>query len=92
MYGNLASVYGLNGIPNMIIDRMEVIKGPNSTLYGSEAVAGVINIITKDPTDQPFLSFDLMATSHEEVFGNLAISPIAEELEVKEALTHIISF
>ncbi len=46
--GSLASVYGLNGIPNMIIERVEVIKGPNSTLYGSEAVAGVINIITKN--------------------------------------------
>ncbi len=72
MYGNLASVYGLNGIPNMIIDRFEVIKGPSSTLYGSEAVAGVINIITKDPDQQPTLSADVMTTSYKEVFGNLA--------------------
>ncbi len=75
IYGNLASVYGLNGIPNMIIDRFEIIKGPSSTLYGSEAVAGVINIITKDPADQPRYSIDLMGTSHQEVFGNLAFSP-----------------
>lgn len=75
MYGNLASVYGLNGIPSMIIDRFEVIKGPSSTLYGSEAVAGVINIITKDPEKQPLLSVDLMATTHKEVFGNLAFAP-----------------
>lgn len=75
IYGNLAAVYGLNGIPNMIIDRFEVIKGPSSTLYGSEAVAGVINIITKDPAKQPFLSVDLMGTSHLESFGNIAIAP-----------------
>ncbi len=75
IYGNLASVYGLNGIPSMIIDRFEVIKGPSSTLYGSEAVAGVINIITKDPEDQPNASIDLMATSHFESFGNLAVTP-----------------
>ncbi|MFK7931989.1 MAG: TonB-dependent receptor [Saprospiraceae bacterium] len=75
MYGNLASVYGLNGIPNMIIDRFEVIKGPSSTLYGSEAVAGVINIITKNPERQPLLSIDLMGTSHLESFGNLAVAP-----------------
>jgi outer membrane receptor for ferrienterochelin and colicins len=75
MYGNLASVYGLNGIPNMIIDRFEVIKGPNSTLYGSEAVAGVINIITKDPAKQDLLSIDIMGTSHLESFGNLAFAP-----------------
>ena len=75
MYGNLASVYGLNGIPTMIIDRFEVIKGPNSTLYGSEAMAGVINIITKDPAKQPILAADIMGTSHGESFGNLALAP-----------------
>lgn len=75
IYGNLASVYGLNGIPSMIIDRFEVIKGPSSTLYGSEAVAGVINIITKDPEEQPLLSIDVMGTSHLESFGNLSIAP-----------------
>lgn len=75
IYGSLASVYGLNGIPNMIIDRFEVIKGPSSTLYGSEAVAGVINIITKNPEKQPLLSADLMTSSHEEVFGNFAMAP-----------------
>ena len=74
MFGNLASVYGLNGIPNMVIDRFEVIKGPNSTLYGSEAMAGVINVITKDPADQPKFSIDLMGTSHLESFGNIGVS------------------
>ncbi len=75
IYGNLASVYGLNGIPAVIIDRFEVIKGPNSTLYGSEAVAGVINIITKRPETQPLLAFDIRATTHLESFGNIAIAP-----------------
>lgn len=75
IYGNLASVYGLNGIPSMIIDRFEVIKGPSSTLYGSEAVAGVINIITKDPSQQPVFSADIMGTSHFESFGNFSIAP-----------------
>mgnify|MGYP001799676031 CR=1 FL=1 len=75
IYGNLASVYGLNGIPSMIIDRFEVIKGPSSTLYGSEAVAGVINIITKDPAKQPVVSADVMGTSHYESFGNFSVAP-----------------
>ena len=71
LYGSLSSVYGLNGIPRQMIERIEVIKGPSSTLYGSEAMAGVINVITKDPSLSPKLSVDLMATSHMEVFGNI---------------------
>ncbi len=75
IYGSLAATYGLNGIPTSIIDRFEVIKGPSSTLYGSEAVAGVINIITKDPDEHPLFSLDIMGTSHLESFGNIAFSP-----------------
>lgn len=62
----LASVYGLMGIPSSLIDRIEVIKGPASTLYGSEAVAGVINIITKSPGTVPRASLDAVGTSHGE--------------------------
>ena len=50
---SLSTVYGLNGIPTSLIKQIEVIKGPSSTLYGSEAVAGVINIITKKANDAP---------------------------------------
>jgi outer membrane receptor for ferrienterochelin and colicins len=75
IYGNLASIYGLNGIPRQAIDRIEIIKGPNSTLYGSEAMAGVINIITKNPANQPMLAADIRMTSHLETFGNLTWSP-----------------
>ena len=46
---SLSTVYGLNGIPTSLIKQIEIIKGPSSTLYGTEAVAGVINILTKDP-------------------------------------------
>lgn len=59
----------------MIIDRFEVIKGPSSTLYGSEAVAGVINIITKDPEYEPDLSIDMMGTTLMEHFGNISFTP-----------------
>ncbi|ADR21348.1 TonB-dependent receptor [Marivirga tractuosa] len=46
IYGNLATVYGLNSIPTDMMEKIEVVRGPGSTLYGSEAMAGVINIIT----------------------------------------------
>lgn len=47
----LSTVYGLMGIPNSITDRIEVVKGPASALYGSEAMAGIINVITKNPLE-----------------------------------------
>jgi len=40
------------------IDRIEVVRGPQSTLYGSDAVAGVVNIITKKGNGQPQFSFE----------------------------------
>lgn len=66
MVSGLASVYGLMGIPSSLIDRIEIIKGPASTLYGSEAVGGVINIITKRPESVPRASVDALGTSHGE--------------------------
>mgnify|MGYP006191847665 FL=1 len=59
----LSTVYGLSGIPNSLIDRIEVVKGPASSLYGSEAVGGLINIITKKPMNAPLFSADIFSTS-----------------------------
>ena len=36
----LSTVYGLSGIPQSLIERVEIVKGPASTLYGSEAIGG----------------------------------------------------
>ena len=63
----LSSVYGLSGIPNALIERVEIVKGPASSLYGSEAVGGLINIITKKPQNAPKFSADVFATSWQEV-------------------------
>ncbi|MFP5470414.1 MAG: TonB-dependent receptor [Bacteroidia bacterium] len=59
----LSSVYGLTGIPQSLIERVEVVKGPASTLYGSEAIGGLINIITKTPCKVPRFSFDMFSSS-----------------------------
>lgn len=72
---SLSTVYGLNGIPTSLIKQMEIIKGPSSTLYGTEAVAGVINIITKNPEDVSLLELDLQANSHQEKNLDFAIAP-----------------
>jgi outer membrane receptor for ferrienterochelin and colicins len=63
----LSTVYGLSGIPNSLLERIEIVKGPASSLYGSEAVGGLINIITKNPKNAPVFSADAFTTSWGEV-------------------------
>ncbi|MFT5999665.1 MAG: outer membrane receptor for ferrienterochelin and colicins [Neolewinella sp.] len=63
----LSTVYGLTGIPQSLIARVEVVKGPASTLYGSEAVGGLINVITHNPEDAPLFSADVFASGWGEV-------------------------
>jgi outer membrane receptor for ferrienterochelin and colicins len=50
IFSSLMSLYGLEQIPSSLIDRVEVVRGGGSAIYGSGAVAGVVNIITKKPT------------------------------------------
>ena len=52
-FSGLSGVYGLQQIPATNISRIEIVKGAGSALYGSSAIAGVINIITKKPTQKP---------------------------------------
>jgi len=59
----LSTVYGLTGIPQALIERVEIVKGPASTLYGSEAVGGILNVIPKKPTNAPLLSTDTFLSS-----------------------------
>lgn len=59
----LGTVYGLSGIPNSMIEKIEVVKGAASTLYGSEAVGGLINIITKKSKTASLFTADLFSTS-----------------------------
>lgn len=50
VFSALAGVYGLEQIPANMIDRVEVMRGGGSALFGSSAIGGTVNIITKDPT------------------------------------------
>ncbi|MTG97572.1 TonB-dependent receptor [Myroides albus] len=60
---SLSTVYGLFGIPTSLIERVEVVKGPASSLYGTEAMGGIINVITKDPEHAAKLSVDAFSTT-----------------------------
>lgn len=50
IFSSLASVYGLEQIPTGMVDRIEVIRGGCSALFGANAIGGVVNIITKEPS------------------------------------------
>ena len=71
---SLASVYGLNGIPNGMIEKVEIIKGPAGTLYGSQAVGGLINVITKLPEYSPRFFSDVYGTSWKEFNADLGFT------------------
>jgi outer membrane receptor for ferrienterochelin and colicins len=49
VFSSLAAVYGLEQLPVAMIERVEVIRGGGSALFGSSAIGGVVNIITKEP-------------------------------------------
>ncbi|MFH7011691.1 TonB-dependent receptor domain-containing protein [Flavobacterium sp. FlaQc-52] len=70
---SLSTVYGLSGIPNSLVERIEIVKGPASSLYGSEAVGGLINIITKNPINAPLFSADVFTTSYLETNVDLGM-------------------
>lgn len=68
---SLSTVYGLSGIPNSLVERIEIVKGPASSLYGSEAVGGLINIITKKLQNAPKLSADIFTTTWNEINADI---------------------
>ena len=70
---SLSTVYGLSGIPNSLVERIEIVKGPASSLYGSEAVGGLINIITKNPSNAPLFSADVFSTYWLETNADLGV-------------------
>ncbi|MBC2607846.1 TonB-dependent receptor plug domain-containing protein [Pelagicoccus albus] len=56
LYCGLAKVYGADLFPAVFVDRLEVVKGGSSSLYGPEAIAGVVNLITTEPNESSFLT------------------------------------
>ncbi len=54
IFSGLAGVYGLELIPSTMVEKVEVVRGGGSALFGSNAIAGTINIILKDPTTNSY--------------------------------------
>lgn len=71
----LAGVYGLEQIPANMIERVEVVRGGGSALFGSSAIAGVINIITREPlSNSVSLTESLGLTGLKSLDNNLAFN------------------
>ncbi|MEL6357550.1 MAG: TonB-dependent receptor, partial [Bacteroidota bacterium] len=51
IFSALNSVYGLDQIPSSIVERVEVVRSGGSALYGSNAIGGTINVITREPVE-----------------------------------------
>ena len=78
VFTSLISVYGLEQIPTNTIERVEIVRSGGSALYGSNAIAGTINIITKDPIQDRW-----------EISSNLGIingSTLDRQLNINTAL------
>ncbi len=67
--GEVSNPYDLDRIPAAEIERIEIVKGPMSTLYGADAVGGVINIITKQPKEGFQGSFGIKTGSNKDGEG-----------------------
>ncbi len=66
---SVANVFALNNI-----ERIEVLRGPQGTLFGRNAVGGLINIITKDPSYRTEGSFEVGIANYETIFGSAYIT------------------
>lgn len=78
IFSALAGVYGLNQILPENIERIEVVKGASSALYGSSAIGGVINVITKEPVrDKP--EFNAVAS-----YGDYDTYDVGSTLSLRE--------
>ena len=66
LYGGLSGSFGIMQIPPLDLKQIEIIKGSASTLYGGDAIGGIINLISKNPTNDQELSATINRTTLKE--------------------------
>ena len=85
----VTGAFDLRLIPIEQIERIEIVKGAQSTLYGSNAVAGVINIITRSGADKPFRVFgNLSGGTYNTLNANAGISGTVEDFSYNVGYIH----
>jgi len=81
IFSSLAGVYGIEQIPANMVDRVEVVRGGGSALFGSNAIGGTINIITKEALYNSFSvgnTFSLIDGDTPDNVVNLSTSLVTE--------------
>jgi len=78
IFSPLTGLYGMEQIPTNMIDRIEVVRGGGSSLYGSSAIGGIVNVITKIPTSNKYsLGYDFSIingdTEDKVIYGNATV-------------------
>jgi len=91
IFSGLAGVYGLELIPTNIIEKIEVVRGGGSALYGSNAIAGTINIRLRDPVRDSYeagLSYSITGVGIDgsggninDIQGNFNTSVVSDDLK-----------
>ena len=88
MVGRVAGVIDMNRVSVGNIDRVEVVKGPMSSMYGSEALAGVVNIISKRPPDGVSGSAQIQYLTRGPVDSRLDLGYGSDKLELSTFLNY----
>ena len=78
VFSPLTGLYGMEQIPTNMIDRIEVVRGGGSSLYGSSAIGGIVNVITKTPSINNYsLGYDLSIINGDSedkvIYGNATV-------------------
>jgi iron complex outermembrane receptor protein len=83
-------VFNMISLPSLFdIDRIEVLKGPQGTLFGANTIGGVVNIVTAQPTGQYDGKAEVTAGNYNRVDGSVALNfPIADDLAGKVTFMH----
>ena len=78
VFSALNGVYGLEQIPANMIDRVEVVRGGGSALFGASAIGGTINIITKEPIrNSAFFGHTFMSVGGANSFDNVTTGNVS---------------
>lgn len=88
LVGRVGGTLDLNRIAVTNIRQIEIVKGPSSSLYGSEALAGVVNIITEQPSDALTLNGSLQGGSYGQFDANFGANLGTEKMGLDVFLNH----